>query len=83
MDSVMERVTSTLTEKLKFSAEELHLESTSSGAVGGHIVSPRFKGMSQLDRQDLLWRVLEKELPADVAVRIVAILTVTPEEIAD
>jgi hypothetical protein len=39
--------------------------------------------MSQLDRQDLLWRVLEKELPPDVAVRIVAILTVTPEEIAD
>lgn len=69
--------------ELGYHDNEVHLETTPSGKVGGHIVSSAFKGMSQLERQDDLWDELKQRLTEAEQNRIVAILTVTPEEIAD
>jgi len=49
----------------------------------GWVASPRFVGMEIIDRIDLLWGVLNKELTREERRRIVAIAAVTPvEEIA-
>lgn len=49
----------------------------------GVIVSSDFKGMDPMERQDLLWRVLEKGLVPDEHRRVTMIAAVTPtEEIA-
>lgn len=69
--------------QLQFSPEQVHLESTDSGKIGGHIISAHFTGKSQLERQNLLWEGLEQQLEPDELKQIVALLTVTPEEIAD
>lgn len=68
---------------LNFRPEEIHLETTASGSVGGHIVSGSFSGQSQMERQDRLWEGLKSNLREDQLFKIVALLTVTPEEIAD
>ena len=52
-----ERVTIAL-KNLQFKPEEIHLESTQSGSVGGHIVSASFTGQSQMERQEQLWKGL-------------------------
>ena len=67
--------------KLDFGDDEIHLEQTSSGKVGGHLLSSSFDGKSQLDRQNELWTGLRQNLDPPELARIVAILTVTPEEI--
>lgn len=79
---ILEQVTSTL-KKLHFASPEIHLEKTSSGKVGGHVVSVSFTGKSQIERQHDLWKGLRSNLVPDELNKIVAILTVTPEEIGD
>ncbi len=73
----------TVLRKLGFTDDELHLELTTSGRVGGHIVSEAFRGESQMNRQDRLWADLARQLTKAELAKIVAILTVTPEEIGD
>ena len=77
-----ERVRTAL-ESLQFKPDEIHLELTRSGSVGGHIVSASFTGQSQMERQEQLWKGLKNQLRPDELVKIVALLTMTPEEIAD
>jgi acid stress-induced BolA-like protein IbaG/YrbA len=67
---------------LGFSDAEVQLENAGSGKVGGVLVSPRFAGRSQEDRQHALWDELRKRMGPDELVQIVAIMTMTPEEIA-
>jgi acid stress-induced BolA-like protein IbaG/YrbA len=66
-----------------YTADEIHLETTRSGNVGGFVISPRFSGLSQLDRQDVLWADLRKRLSPEQLQRIVSILTMTPDEVED
>ncbi len=66
-----------------FTAEQIHLEVTQSGKVGGFVLSPRFTGQSQVDRQEALWAHLRRHLAADRLHRIVSILTMTPDEVDD
>jgi acid stress-induced BolA-like protein IbaG/YrbA len=66
-----------------FTAEQIRLEVTASGNVGGFVISPRFAGQSQVDRQETLWAGLREHLAAEKLHRIVSILTMTPEEIDD
>ena len=66
-----------------FSADQIHLEQTESGNVGGFVISPRFAGQSHIARQDALWNDLRKHLQPDVLHCIVAILTMTPAEVDD
>ncbi len=66
-----------------FTAEQIQLEVTQSGNVGGFVISPRFEGQSQMARQEALWTELRRYLSADRLHRIVSILTMTPEEVDD
>ena len=62
-----------------YTADEIHLETTRSGNVGGFVISPRFSGLSQLD----LWADLRKRLSPEQLRRIVSMLTMTPDEVED
>ena len=64
-----------------FTAEQIQREVTSSGNVGGFVISPRFAGQSQVDRQETLWAELRQHLAVERLHRIVSILTMTPEEV--
>jgi acid stress-induced BolA-like protein IbaG/YrbA len=66
-----------------FTAEQIQLEVTESGNVGGFVISPRFVGQPQVDRQEALWADLRPHLAPERLHRIVSILTMTPEEIDD
>jgi acid stress-induced BolA-like protein IbaG/YrbA len=66
-----------------FTLEQIHLDSAPNGSVGGFIVSPRFMGQSQIERQDVLWNHLEQILPKEKLHKIIALLTMTPDEVED
>ena len=59
---------------------EFAFEQTPSGKVGGFIISHTFEPMTQLDRQNMVWEFLEKQLPVEKVLKIVTLVTVTPEE---
>lgn len=67
--------------------DESHLHAGHPGARsgGGHfratIVSPRFEGMSKLEAQRLVYRVLAKEMEAGI--HALSMATFTPEKWAD
>lgn len=63
-------------------APSFDLEETA-GKVGGFVVSRTFAGMPQIDRQDLLWRYLDKVFTREQTRQIISLVTVTPEEMAD
>ncbi len=48
--------------------------------LSGVVRSPRFRGMDFLDRQKLLWEVLDNELSPEERKHIAIILAVSPEE---
>jgi acid stress-induced BolA-like protein IbaG/YrbA len=66
-----------------FTAEEIRLENTSTSRVGGSVISERFLGKSQVERQETLWANLAKHLAPEKCRLIVSILTMTPNEIDD
>lgn len=68
--------------RLGYENSEIQLEQAGGGKVGGVLVSSRFAGSSQEERQNDLWHGLRKEMRPDELIRIVAIMTMTPEEIA-
>jgi acid stress-induced BolA-like protein IbaG/YrbA len=69
--------------EIGYTDDEIHMEITASGKVGGHIISEAFRGESQLNRQNQLWNELRLRLTPGDLVNIVALLTVTPSEIGE
>lgn len=69
--------------KLGFDEEELFLEVTERGNIGGYILSDRFDNQSQVERQEWLWSKLDSQLSGQTRQRVIAILTMTPEEVDD
>ncbi len=78
-----------LQEKLKRVLEaalkmtECHLETSATGRVGGLVVSEAFGGRSQVQRQELIWAELRKHLAPEELIQVMALLTLTPEELGD
>lgn len=66
-----------------FAADEIDLETTPNGNVGGFLISLKFIGKPQLVRQEELWAVLRRSLDPGTLRRIVSILTMTPDETDD
>lgn len=64
-----------------FEGPAVDLDTTASGRVGGYFVSVSFAGMEQMDRQEKLWAWLDSTLPIEDRRRIVAIITLTHEEL--
>jgi acid stress-induced BolA-like protein IbaG/YrbA len=58
----------------------IEIESRGFGGLLIKVTSKTFEGMSQLDRQDLIWNHLEKVLNRDQIGCIIGILTVFPNE---
>ncbi len=56
------------------------LDETSGGKVGGFIISATFVGMSQIERQNMLWDYLDDNLGKEEILHIVSLVTVTPDE---
>ena len=50
------------------------------GKVTGFVISETFRGMPQLDRQDLVWDYLIRVFSPEKLVKIIALITVTPKE---
>jgi acid stress-induced BolA-like protein IbaG/YrbA len=46
------------------------------------VVSNQFKKMSHLQRQDALWKVVDKVLPREATMDVSLIIAFTPEELA-
>ena len=57
------------------------LEEAGADRFGGFVVSGSFEGKSQLERQDMLWEALDKNLAGEYRSRIVSLLTMTPDEV--
>ena len=58
----------------------IEFEEARSGKIGGFILWKKFEGMTQRDRQNMIWDHLEKALPDEKRQRIITILTLTPAE---
>ncbi len=56
------------------------IEETSTNRVAGFIISNTFLDMDQLDRQNKVWNYIERVLQQEEALRIVSLVTVTPDE---
>lgn len=58
----------------------VELEETSTKKVAGFIISKTFSEMDQLDRQNKVWNYMEKVLQQEEVMKIVSLVTVTPDE---
>jgi acid stress-induced BolA-like protein IbaG/YrbA len=59
------------------------LEVLSSGNIGGFISSPQFEGVSDLERQNKIWKALEDGLRKDDLIKISGIMAMTPQEVKE
>ena len=59
---------------------EFDLEETPNGKVGGFVISKTFAGKSQIERQNMLWDYIDKNLSKEQILHIVSLVTVTPDE---
>jgi stress-induced morphogen len=48
--------------------------------ITGVVTSARFRGMSSLDRQELIWDALDRNLTPEERRKIVIVIAVSPEE---
>ncbi|ETR69525.1 MAG: hypothetical protein OMM_09521 [Candidatus Magnetoglobus multicellularis str. Araruama] len=62
---------------------KIELEKSTDGRIGGFIVSESYKGLSQIERQNMLWEQLSKLLNKEKQRQIMAILTMTPSEVEE
>lgn len=58
----------------------LDLEEAPNGKVAGFIISRTFAGKSQLERQNMVWDYLDRRLKQKQILRIISLVTVTPDE---
>ena len=63
-----------------FGGSSIELEKSGAGKLAGFLVWDRFRGVEQIERQERLWKVLEKELAAEELLQISTILTLTSDE---
>jgi acid stress-induced BolA-like protein IbaG/YrbA len=78
----MERRLRQVLRDLGYTDDEIFLEAAGRGRVAGYIISEAFRGESQINRQDQLWAKLREQLRPDELTSIVAVLTMTPTEVA-
>lgn len=67
-----------------FPGAKLRLQSSSPGSrrLAGFLIWNGFDTSDQIDRQERLWKVLDKRLTSDERSKITVILTMTPDEVA-
>ena len=78
MEKVMDRVQKAL--RKEFSSKEILLEPAGKGMVGGWIISKSFDRLTEIERQQKVWRLFDMYLNEKDRDRIVGFLTFTPLE---
>ena len=61
----------------------MEIEVKPSGRLGGFVVSDTFSGISQIDRQNMLWDGLEKIPDEEKQLKIIALLTMMSAEVEE
>ncbi|MCI0334965.1 MAG: hypothetical protein L0228_17295 [Planctomycetes bacterium] len=81
-DRVLKRIADELTEyESEHPGSTAELYRQNPAAVRIRIVDPAFAGLDRIERDDLVWRYLNK-LPANARADITVVLLLTPEELA-
>jgi hypothetical protein len=80
MEDFIQKLTKLLDDS--FLGAEFEWEPASERRVGGLMIWNGFDGLDQSVRQRSVWKVIRDKLAADEQLRISAILTLTPEEMA-
>lgn len=65
-----------------FTDADIHIDPPRpSGRIGGTIVWSGFEGRDQLDRQNEVWAIIDKNFNDDEKRNIILIMTLTPDEL--
>ena len=78
-----ERLRTSLVEGLKAAGIRAEVQSEAVPMTKLHrvlVLAAKFRHLKQYERQDLVWRIMEKNLSPDEQLRISMILTLTPAE---
>lgn len=78
MENIMIRVHQVL--RKDFSPKEILLQSAGGGMVGGWIISKSFARLTEIERQQKVWKLFDRYLDEKERRRIVGFLTFTPLE---
>ncbi len=78
MENIMIRVHQAL--RREFSPKEILLQSAGGGMVGGWIISKSFARLTEIERQQKVWKLFDLYLNEKERRRIVGFLTFTPLE---
>jgi hypothetical protein len=81
MEKLIARVKDILAKEFGDATVELE-QAQPARKVAGSLVWSGFEGMEQIERQDRLWKAIEKGLAKDEQLQITLILTLTPRELA-
>jgi len=78
MDELIRKIEAEVRDE--FAGAQTELDTIDPERVSGYVIWDGFGGLSQLERQSLLWQALRRELSPDAQMGISAILTLTPRE---
>lgn len=78
MEDLLQKLSDLL--RSRFPQCEIELEYRGDGRVSGFLIWEGFAGSEHIERQRMVWNLIRKELPQEEQVKIVAVLTLTPEE---
>jgi len=81
MDELIAKVKDILAKEFADATVELE-QAHPAKKLAGSVVWSGFEGMEQIERQDCLWKALEKGMVKDEQLQITLILTLTPRELA-
>ena len=80
MEQFIQRIAQVLQQQ--FPGGEVDLERRGSDRVSGFLIWSGFEGREQIERQHEVWKVLRTQLELVDQLKVAAILTLTPEEMA-
>jgi acid stress-induced BolA-like protein IbaG/YrbA len=78
MDDLLQKLSALL--RAHFPQSEIEMEPRTDGRVSGFLIWEGFVGSEHIERQRMVWDLIRKELPRDEQARVIAVLTLTPEE---
>jgi len=62
---------------------QFEFEVTPTGKIGGFIISQSFLGKTQIERQNMIWDMLDRIFDTQKRLKIIGLLTMTPDEVEE
>ena len=78
MEDILQKLSALL--QLHLPQSEIEMEYVRDNKVSGFLIWEGFAGSEHIERQRMVWNLIRKELSQDEQARIIAVLTLTPEE---